>query len=429
MSESRYRNSNEFFVRASKTIPTASQTFSKSALNFVRGASPLFLERGKGCRVCDVDGNEFVDFLMGLACVILGYRDEDVDEAVRKQLDRGITLSQATTLELELAEMLTELVPSAEMVRFGKNGSDATGAAVRLARAWTGRDHVVVCGYHGWHDWYIGTTTRHLGVPQSVRELSRTLTFNDSDSLNEVFAELPDQIAAVIMEPATHDEPHPGFLQAVKHACERHGALLVFDEIVTGFRAHLGGAQALYGVEPDLTALGKSMGNGLPISAVVGRTELMTLMDEIFFSGTFGGETLSLAGAIATVKKCRTLDLPARIKSLAQDVREEVGASISRHKLGDTLAIDGTSWQPRWTVISAAHDPSLVTSLLRQELLKEGVLMTAPFNLALAHEEVSPMIWKSFDRALSRLGRLLKKTDPARFLEGQMIQPIFQVRS
>ncbi|MHA1566866.1 MAG: aminotransferase class III-fold pyridoxal phosphate-dependent enzyme, partial [Alphaproteobacteria bacterium] len=201
----RYARSNELFERAATTIPLASQTFSKSHLQWVAGASPLFLESGKGCHVTDVDGNDYNDYVLGLLPIIQGYGDPDIDAALRDQLDQGITLSLPHRLEMELSERLVRLIPCAEMTRFGKNGSDATTAAIRLARAFTGRDKVAVAGYHGWHDWYIGTTSRHLGVPQAVRDLSVSFPFNDADVLAGHLK--GNDIAAVILEPAGATAP------------------------------------------------------------------------------------------------------------------------------------------------------------------------------------------------------------------------------
>ena len=206
-------NSNKLYDRAIKTIPLASQTFSKSAMNFPKGASPLFFKKGQGAYVWDHDGNKYIDYVLGLMPIILGYCDPDVDESIRKQLDNGIIFSLSSELEVQLSEKLVELIPCAEMVRFGKNGSDVTSASIRLARAFTGRDKIAVSGYHGWHDWYIGTTTRNLGVPKAVQSLSSKFIFNDPDSLEYLFKHNPSDFAAVILEPDGVHSPEKGFLE------------------------------------------------------------------------------------------------------------------------------------------------------------------------------------------------------------------------
>ena len=217
-----------------------------------RGVSPYFADHARGATLTDVDGNEYLDFVNALASVSIGYADDEIDAAVREQMRRGVTFSLSHELEALVAERLVRLIPCAEKVRFGKNGSDATAAAVRLARAYTGRDHVAICGYHGWQDWYIGTTTRDKGVPEAVKRLSHRFAYNDADSLARLIDAHAGELAAVILEPLGQQMPAPGFLEAVAELARGAGALLIFDETVTGFRVHLGGAQALTGVVPDL---------------------------------------------------------------------------------------------------------------------------------------------------------------------------------
>lgn len=428
----RFTKTQDLYERAIKTIPLASQTLSKSAMSFVQGASPLFLERGDGCHVWDVDGNEYIDYVLGLLPVVLGYRDPDVDAAIRAQLDRGITFSLATKLEAELAERLVRLIPCAEMARFGKNGSDATTAAVRLARAYTGRDRVVVCGYHGWHDWYIGTTSRDLGVPQAVKALSTTVPYNDADAVASLFRSDPDGFATLILEPAGVEEPAPGYLERLRVLTERYGVVLIFDEIITGFRVDMGGAQSFYGVTPDLATFGKSMGNGLPISAVVGRRDVMRGMEDIFFSATFGGETLSLAAAIATIDKLERTNAIERTKAMAARLAEGTSARLAERGLDARFTIGGPQWWPRVGVLEAAPTtPAIASSLLQQELIDAGVLMGASLNLCLAHDDetVIAETLTAWDRASEAVAAAFNDSDPARHLRGRPIEPIFQVRS
>ena len=231
--------SREYFTRARHVIPSCTQTFSKGPTQFVQGVAPIFLQRGRGSHVWDVDGNEYIDYPMALGPIVLGYDDPDVLAAVRAQLADGVTFSLAHPLEVEVAETLAKIVPCAEMVRFGKNGSDATSGSVRAARAYTGRDVIACCGYHGWQDWYIGSTTRRRGVPAPICELTRTFVYNDLDSLERIFAECPGRVAAVILEPVGVVEPADDFLQRVAAVTHANGAVLIFDEIVTGFRLAL----------------------------------------------------------------------------------------------------------------------------------------------------------------------------------------------
>ena len=192
------------------------------------------------------------------------------------------------------------------MVRFGKNGTDATSAGVRLARAFTGKDHILALGYHGWQDWYIGATTRNLGVPDRISALTHKVPFNNIDALKEAFDSLSGNVAAIVLEPFSAAVPEQFYLELVREFSTNNNIVLIFDEVITGFRVHLGGAQAYYNVTPDLAAFGKGMGNGMPISAIVGRADIMSVMKDIFYSGTFGGETLSLAASIATINKMKS---------------------------------------------------------------------------------------------------------------------------
>ena len=426
----RYRKSRELWERAVKTIPLASQTFSKSHLVFPSAASPLFLERGDGSHVWDVDGNEYVDFVNGLLPVVLGYNDPDVNRAVADQLTRGVSFSLPTPLEVELAELLVELIPCAEQVRFGKNGTDATSAAIRIARAHTGRDRVATCGYHGWQDWYIGATARHKGVPQAVRDLTRVFPYNDLDALARLLAEHPGQYAAVIMEPMNADEPRAGFLEGVRALAHEHGALFILDEIITGFRYHLGGAQSLFGVEPDLATFGKSMGNGFPISAVVGKARYMREMEEIFFSGTFGGEAVSLAAAIATIGKMRREPVLETLHERGARVIEHVGRALDAHGLSDCIRMKG---RPSWSLMQFSDRPGAslweIKSLYLQEMLAQGILTAGSHNMCYAHTDADlDRLFTAQERAFGSVARALAAGDIRDRLAGPAIQPIFRVR-
>ncbi|MBP2316824.1 aminotransferase class III-fold pyridoxal phosphate-dependent enzyme [Azospirillum soli] len=425
-----YVASQTLVVRAERTIPLASQTFSKSRIQYPEGASPLFLTHGQGGRVWDVDGNEYVDLVCGLLPVVLGYRDADVDRAIREQLDDGISFSLATTLEAELAERLVDVIPCAEMVRFGKNGTDATSAAVRLSRAFTGRDRILVCGYHGWQDWYIGTTVRHKGVPKAVRELSSAVPYNDLDAVRRAFQEHPGEIAALVLEPMNAVEPFPGYLAELKALVNANGALLVFDEVITGFRYHLGGAQALFGVTPDVASFGKALGNGMPISAVVGRADVMREMEEVFFSGTFGGETLSLAAGIAVVDKMRrepVIDTLWRTgAALADGVRERIKARA----LDGVFSLVGKA---PWMILAVQDQPTArkeaIKTLLVTELLAHGVLLLGSHNVCYAHDAVdTARVFAAYDAALDRVAEELETCALEERLGRPAIESVFRVR-
>ena len=427
---SRYQHSLELSARAERSIPLGSQTFSKSRLCFPYGAAPLFIERGQGAKVWDVDGNEYLDFASGLLAISLGYCDPDVNQAVVEQLNLGSIFSLPHRLETEVAEQLIELIPCAEMVRFGKNGTDATSASIRLSRAITGRERVAVCGYHGWQDWYIGSTTRHLGVPECVRELTHRFDYNDLASLQALFTAHPGEFAAVILEPMNVTWPTPEFLPGLRQLCDEQGALLIFDETITGFRYHLGGAQTLFGVTPDLAAFGKGMANGFPISAVVGKRDYMRRMEDIFFSGTFGGDAIALAAANAVIKKMRRLDVPSRLTERGQQLLDGLTALLQELNAPGWLS---TAGHPSWSFLlvadSANHTTWLLKSYLIQELCKRGILTLGSHNLNLAHSEQDVQtLLKVYAEVLPELIRLDAAGKVAEALDGEPIQPVFKVR-
>jgi len=414
--------------RAYKVIPSATQTFSKGPTQWVRGVSPHFLERGEGAWVWDVDGNKYLDYLMALGPIILGYNNPAVNEAISSQLRNGIVFSQMHPLEVEVAEMLVDIIPCAEMVRFAKNGSDATTGAIRAARAYTGRERVVFCGYHGWHDWYIGSTTRDLGVPKAVKDLTHQFTYNDLASLERLFSEYPGEIAAVIMEPIGVEMPGDGFLEGVKRVVQANGALLIFDEIVTGFRLSMGGAQEYFGIEPDLACFGKAMANGMPLAAVVGRKDIMEVFDRIFFSGTFGGEALSLAACKATLNELQGKNLLEKIHGSASEIVNELNDLFKENNISESVKVLGL---PARSVVAFPHSDQNETLLRRsyfmQECVKRGLLYFCSHVPCAAHgkEEVN-FTKQVFGEVVPLFADALGQGDMARRLEGKPVEAIFR---
>lgn len=428
--ERQFAKSEQMLDRAERVIPLGSQTFSKSRTQFPVGVSPLFLERGDGCRVWDVDGNEYIDFISSLCAITLGYKDPSVDAAVRAQLDSGVILSLPHRLETEVAELLCEMVPCAEMVRFGKNGSDATSGAIRIARAFTGRDHVAVCGYHGWQDWYIGSTARNRGVPQATRDLTHAFQYNDLPSLERLLEERKGEIAAVIMEPMNVEWPAEGFLQGVRNLCTEHGVVLVFDETITGFRYANGGAQELFGVTPDLATFGKGLANGYPVSAIAGRADIMKLMEEIFFSFTFGGEMLSLAAAKATMEKLKAEPVIETICGHGQTLLEKIPPLIEKHGLADIASVKG---HPSWTFLilkdHEAVDAFALKTLMMQEFHERGILGFGTHNLNYAHGDAEiARLLSVYDELFEIIARALKSGDFQSYLRTSPLVPLFKVR-
>ncbi|MCI0611672.1 glutamate-1-semialdehyde 2,1-aminomutase, partial [bacterium] len=300
----KFNKSKEMKQRSHKLIPGGAHTYAKGDDQYPEQA-PAFIARGKGSHVWDVDGNEFIEYGMGLRAVTLGHAYPSVVEAATRELQNGSNFTRPSSLELECAEQFLSLIENAEMVKFSKNGSDATSAAVRVSRAHTGRHMVAICAEHPFFsidDWFIGTTEMNSGIPEAIRKLTVKFHYNDIDSLIELFYKYENQIACVILEPATWMEPENGFLENVQTVCRKNNAVLIFDEMITGFRWDNGGAQKVYGIVPDLSTFGKGIANGFSLSALAGKKELMDLggilheRERVFLlSTTHGAETHSLA--------------------------------------------------------------------------------------------------------------------------------------
>ena len=430
LSNPRYKRSTKFLSYVETLIPLGSQTFSKSRTQYPVGISPLFMQKAKGCHTWDIDGNKYIDLVSSLASVTLGYQNPVVNSAVRKQLRKGTIFSLPGKLEYDVAEKIVDLVPSAESVRFGKNGSDATSAAIRIARAFTGRKIVAVCGYHGWQDWFIGSTSRNKGVPKEISDLTKTFAFNDLQSLNEVFTSNPGNVAAVILEPMNSTWPIEGFLSETRRMCSENGTILIFDETITGFRFAKGGAQELFNVIPDLTTLGKGLANGFPLSAVVGKREIMGEMSEIFFSGTFGGELLSLAAANEVLRMYQQEDIVGQLSAAGELLSELTNEEIVKNNLHDVLSLSGHS---TWKFLNWRDHESATTLEIKtyfmQECFKEGILVLGTHNVTTKHtKKVVIEIARAYSRIFSKISIKLKSNQLRDSLEVEPLVPLFKVR-
>lgn len=426
---SKYENSLKLLERALKVTPLGAQTYSKSSRYYPEGNAPAFIEKGDGCYVYDVDGNQFIDFVCGLGPITIGYNNQKVNEAVKNQIDKGITFSLQSPVEVELAEKLIDIVPCAEMVRFVKNGGDATTAAIRLARAFTGRDIVVLSGYHGMHDWSIGTTENNRGVPSDVCNLTKTFEYNNAESLNELFDMYPNQIAAVILEPIQANGPKDNFLEEIKEITHKNGAILIFDEVVSGFRYALGGASELYGIVPDMASFGKGMGNGLPISAIAGKKEIMKLIEEgIFVSTTFGGEALSLAGSLAALEILSQDGIYERIWELGSMMRDGLQNLIDEFELNDVIFVSGL---PPHCGVEFEGKNSLdyldITSIFIETMVENGIITVGINNLNVSHTENE--INKYLDvskKAMIKIKKAIKQDSLEDILKGGKVDPVFK---
>jgi glutamate-1-semialdehyde aminotransferase len=410
--DQRYTQSHALLERANQAIPGQAQTFSKSWTQYPLGAAPVFATRADGGYVWDADGNRFIDWPMALGPLLLGHNHPAVNGAIVEQLKKGVAFSLPTDAELSLAERLINWFPFAERVRFGKNGSDATSGAVRAARAFTGRDKILCCGYHGWQDWFIGTTTRNAGVPDAVSQLTIPFTYNDLSSLKELLQQNSGQVAAIIMEPMGVVDPSPGYLAEVRRLSNEHGAVLVFDECWTGFRIHLKGAFGRFGVAPDIACFGKALGNGAPISVILGRADIMEVFEESFFSFTFGGDLIGITAANAVLDVLEREPVLNHVERIGTALLDGLCAAIDRHGLN--FSGDG-------------HDGWLLKSVFQQEGCSGGVLAAGWHAPSYAHtDEDVQFTLAAYESALSTMSDGLRNGGLTDVLHGRMVESVFR---
>ncbi len=381
----RVARSMEMYQRLLELIPGGTQLISRRPTRYALGVSPVVATRGKGSRIWDVDGHEYIDWVSAIGSVILGYADPVVDQAVKQQIDRGTNFSITHELELELAELLVERIPCAEMVRYARGGGDACAVAARIARGSTGRDRILFCGYHGWHDWYQaanhgsdGDLDEHLfpgiepiGVPSALAGTAIPFAYGDLDGLGERLDRYRGEVAAVMMEPMRSELPAEGYLEGVASLCHDHDVVLIFDEVSTGFRPSDAGVQPVLGVEPDMAVFAKSISNGYAMGAVVGRRDVMAPADRMFVSSTYWGETVGLAATVATLTELRNRNTAqtlartgAALKQRLNDVASDVGVSI---------CCTGVDYHPHLEF--SVEDPVLenkIATLYVQEMAKRG---------------------------------------------------------
>jgi len=426
----RYQASEVQLERARRVIPLGAQTFSKSVTQYPLGVSPFFAARARGSRLWDIDGNEFVDFVNALCSVTIGYADPDINAAVAAQLAEGTIYSLSHPLETTVAEKVIDMVPSAEMVRFGKNGSDATSGAIRIARAFTGRNHVFTCGYHGWHDWYVGATTRDKGVPAATKALTHRFVYNDLEGLAAKIREFEGDVAAIILEPMNVEMPKPGYLEGLRDLATCEGIVLVFDETITGFRFARGGAQELFGVTPDLTTLGKGVANGFPLSAICGRRDIMMEMEEVFFSFTMGGETLSLAAALATLEKIDREPVIDVMRARGSRISEGISRLIVEHGASEFSRMAG---DPTWSFFILSDAPTATAyelkTLMLQEFFMRGILTLGTHNLSYAHSDADvDRLLAVYAEVLPILRDAAVNGALAQHLKCEPLVPLFRIR-
>ena len=375
----------KLFERACELIPGGTQLISRRPTRFAHGVSPVYAVRANGSRFWDIDGNEYIDWVSGIGAIILGYCDPVVDEAVREQISKGTMYSINHELEVELAEELVHTIPCAEMVRYAKGGGDACAIAVRIARGFTGRDKILFCGYHGWHDWYLAANLRadngldsHLfpgidptGVPKCLAGTAIPFPYGDIDALGNALDDHRGEIAAVIMEPFRSELPPDGYLAGVAKLATEHNVVLIFDEVSTGFRPHASGAQGLVGVTPDMAVFAKSISNGYPMGAVVGRRDVMEAASRMFISSTYWSDTIGLRAALTTLREVRRRDVPKIVDDIGTRLQTEISA-VAR-ETGLPARCEGLSFHPHLAFdVDTPQQRSQLATLFIQEMAKRG---------------------------------------------------------
>jgi len=423
------KNSFNYLEKSKKLIPSLTQTFSRAAYTFVEGIFPVYAKNANGSHFTDVDENDYIDYLCGLGPIILGHCYPRVNDAIKEQLESGILFSLPHKLEIDVSELVCNMIPSAEMVKFSKTGSGSATGAVRGARAITKKDKIAYCGSGGvWHDWYATIISRNQGVPEFNSNLILPFDYNDIDGLEYIFESNKDEIACVFMEATIFDKPQGDFLKKVKKLTHENNAVLIFDEIVTGFRFANGGAQELFDVEPDITVLGKGIANGMPLSAVVGKSEYMKIFNDVFFSTTYAGDTLSLAAAKATLMEIKEKPVIKNIWANGLHLMEEFNKITKENSLN----IDLSGYPVRMKMNgkdSRGNDSVLIRSLLIQEMVKRGIFMHPGVEyISYSHskEDIQQTL-KAFEDSIPILKKAISEDKVESYLEGNPSKSVYSI--
>ncbi|MEP6735741.1 MAG: glutamate-1-semialdehyde 2,1-aminomutase [Chryseolinea sp.] len=421
--------------RFNNLIPGGAHTYAKGDDQFPE-LMPAYIVKGKGCRVWDADGNEFIEYGNGLRSVSLGHAFDPISDAVVAQIKLGANFGRPSTIELEAAEEFLSIVDGADMVKFCKNGSDALDGAIKLARAYTGRDMVGMCGSHPFfsvHDWFIGTTPMAGGIPEAIKKLSAKFYYNDLDSARKMFADNPGKISCVILEAHKYDDPIDNFLHKLKDLCHENGAIFILDEMITGFRWHIGGAQKKFNIIPDLSTWGKALGNGFAISALTGKKDIMKLgglehdRERVFLlSTTHGAETHALAAAIANIRFYKKNNVIERLYE--QGTKLEIGIMKASRDLGlqDRVAIVGPPCCSVYTTRDENNQPSQpFRTLFIQETMKRGLIMPSTI-ISYSHTDadVAETSEKVHEALVVYKKALAEGVD--KYLEGRSVQPVWR---
>jgi glutamate-1-semialdehyde 2,1-aminomutase len=426
-------------ARFHAAIPGGAHTYAKGDDQFPEGLAP-YLVRARGCRVWSTERREYLEYGMGLRAVTLGHGYAPVVRAAQREISRGTTnVGRPTVLELKAAEEFLATTGAGDLVKFAKNGSDATTAAVKLARAATGRDLVALCQDHPFFstdDWFMGTTAVRAGIPEAVRQLTRTFRYNDLASVEQLFAAHPGQIACLVLEAEKEVPPAPDFLPGLRRLCDQHGAVLIFDEIITGLRWHVGGAQAVHGVRPDLSTWAKALGNGFSVAALTGRRELMELgglqhqQERVFLlSTTYGAESHGLAAMRAVLATYRREPVIEHLQQAGRYLRQLLEPAIADHGLTGHFSLHGPPQCLTYATRDAAGQPSQgFRTLFLQETLRRGLLLPS-LIVSYAHQPADVELTAArIHEALAVYRRALDE-GLDKYLHGRAVQPVYRARN
>ena len=417
--------------RARKIIPHLTQTFSRAAPTFVEGVFPVYAQHANGSHFTDVDGNEYIDYVMALGPITLGYNYDVVNKAIIDQLKQGILFSLPHPIEVELSEKISKIIPHADMVKFEKSGSNAVTGAVRAARAYTKRDKIAYCGSGGvWHDWQAAMVSRDGGVPKFNSQLIRIFDYNDLDGLEQIFEDDKEEIATVVLEPTIYEEPKNNFLKKVRSLTNENNSVLILDEVVTGFRFDLGGAQNYFNIKGDLVCFGKGMGNGLPISTITGPSEYMGIFDKLWVSSTYSSETLSLMGTKAVINEMEEKNTISYCWDIGKKLFE------GWNKIVDNFNLDAKMYgypiRMHLNCFDSKKKKSLaMQSLLSQEMLKNGIFMSVlgPTFICFSHsQEDIDITLSALETSCEYIVKNVTNDNFKDFLEGDMPKTIWSMK-
>ena len=426
-----FKHSNILKDQAKKIIPHQTGTFSRASSSFVEGVFPVYAKSGKGSHFTDVDGNEFIDYLMALGPITLGYNYKSVNQAIISQLKEGILFSLPHPKEIELSEKICQIIPHAEMAKFEKTGSNAVTGAVRAARAFTNREKIAYCGSGGvWHDWQAAMVSRDNGVPKFNSELIKLFDYNDYEGLEQIFEDNKNEIAGIVLEPTMYDKPENNFLSKVRKLADQNDSLLVLDEIVTGFRFDIAGAQKYFDIKGDLVCFGKGMGNGLPISAITGPSEFMKTFDELWVSSTNNSENISLAGTMAVINEMEEKNTITHCWNMGKKLFDGWNQIVS--KFGLDAKMYGYPIRMHLQCFDSNKQESItMKSLILQEMVKNNIFMSVLGATFLCYSHTDKDIddtLHALENACEFVTKNVKKSNYEEYLEGKIPESIWSMK-